>query len=103
MSFEEVASMTKRISAREARNKFADLMGSVHYGGEEVIVERSGRPVAAVIPVDMYERLVVERRARFEVLDEIRSRLPDVSSEEVEKDVALALKKVRTARAEGRS
>lgn len=95
--------MTKRISAREARNKFADLMGSVHYGGEEVIVERSGRPVAAVIPVDMYERLVVERRVRFEVLDEIRSRLPDVSSEEVEKDVALALKKVRTARAEGRS
>ena len=78
-------------------------MGSVHYGGEEVIVERSGRPVAAVIPVDMYERLVVERRARFEVLDEIRSRLPDVSSEEVEKDVALALKKVRTARAEDRS
>jgi len=103
MSFEEVASMSKRISAREARNKFADLMGSVHYGGEEVIVERSGRPVAAVIPVDMYERLVVERRARFEVLDEIRSRLPDVSSEEVEKDVALALKKVRTARAEDRS
>ncbi len=95
--------MSKRISAREARNKFADLMGSVHYGGEEVIVERSGRPVAAVIPVDMYERLVVERRARFEVLDEIRSRLPDVSSEEVEKDVALALKKVRTARAEDRS
>ena len=95
--------MTKRISAREARNKFADLMGSVHYGGEEVIVERSGRPVAAVIPVDMYERLVVERRARFEVLDEIRSRLPDVFSEEVEKDVVLALKKVRTARAEGRS
>ena len=29
--------VTRHISAREARNKFADLMGNVHYGGEEVI------------------------------------------------------------------
>ena len=95
--------MTRRISSREARNKFADLMGNVHYGGEEVIVERSGRPMAAVIPVDTYERLVEERRARFEVLDRIRSRLPDVSPKEIERDVAQAVKKVRSAHANGRS
>jgi len=79
--------MPKRISSREARDKFADLVGSVHYGGEEIIVERSGRPVAAVIPVTTYERLVAERRARFEVLDRIRSRLPELSPEEIEADV----------------
>ncbi len=95
--------MAKHISAREARNKFADLMGSVHYGGEEVIVERSGRPMAAVIPVEMYERLVSERRSRLEVIDEIRSSLPDVSPEEIEKDVSRAIEKVRKARAESRS
>ena len=77
--------MAKHISAREARNRFADLMGSVHYGGEEVIVERSGRPMAAVIPVKMYERLVEERRSRFEIINEIRSLLPDVTPEEIEK------------------
>ena len=95
--------MTRHISAREARNKFADLMGNVHYGGEEVIVERSGRPMAAVIPVDTYERLVAERRTRFEVLDQIRSHLPDASPEEAERDVAQAVKNLRTAHAKGRS
>ncbi|MFH1489730.1 MAG: type II toxin-antitoxin system Phd/YefM family antitoxin [Pseudomonadota bacterium] len=95
--------MTTHISTRDARNKFSDLMGRVHYGGEELIVERSGRPMAAVIPVDLYERLVAERRARFEVLDGIRTRLPDFSPEEIEKDVAQAVAKVRAARAEGRS
>ena len=50
--------MAKRMSAKDARSKFSDLLGSVNYGGEEVIVERSGRPVAAVIPVPVYERLV---------------------------------------------
>ena len=95
--------VTRHISAREARNKFADLMGNVHYGGEEVIDERSGRPMAAVIPVATYERLVAERRTRFEVLDQIRSGLPNSPPEETERDVAQAAKKLRTAHAKGRS
>jgi predicted nucleic acid-binding protein len=45
--------------------------------------------MAAVIPVEMYERLVAERRSRFEVIDEIRSCLPDVSAKEIEKDAIL--------------
>ena len=93
--------MTKRISAKEARDRFADLVGSVHYGGEEVIVERSGRPMAAVIPVEMYEKLVAERRARFEVMDRIRSRLPDRTAEEIETDVAAAIEEVRGKDAPG--
>jgi prevent-host-death family protein len=93
--------MTKRISAREARNRFSDLIGSVHYAGEEVIVERSGRPMAAVIPVEVYERLVAERRDRFEVIDRIRSRLPDVSLEQIEKDVTEAMGKIRSEGAPG--
>ena len=95
--------MAKHISARDARNKFADLMGSVHYGGEEIIVERSGRPMAAVIPVKMYERLVVERRARFEVMERIRSRLPQASLEEIYNDVSKAIAEVRETDAPGRS
>ena len=95
--------MAIRISAREARNRFADIMGSVRYGGEEVIVERSGRPMAALIPVDTYERMVSERRTRFEVLDQIRARLPDLPAEELEHDIAQAIHKVRTAGAEDRS
>ncbi len=86
-----------RIGAREARERFADLLGRVHYGGETVIVERSGRPMVAMIPVEMYERLVAEREARFRVLERIRARLPEVPPEEVERDVAEAVAAVRAA------
>lgn len=95
--------MAKHISAREARNRFSDLIGSVHYGGEEMIVERSGRPMVAVIPVRMYEQLVAERRARFEVMERIRSRTPEVSSEEIDKDVTEAIAGVRATDAPRRS
>ena len=95
--------MAKRMSAKDARSKFSDLLGTVNYGGEEVIVERSGRPVAAVIPVPVYERLVAERQTRFEVIDRVRSRLPETSIEAIETDVRKAVAKVRSRRAAGRS
>lgn len=84
------------IGAREARSKFADLIGRVHYGGETIIVERSGKPMAAVIPVELYERLMAEREARFAIIDKLRAKLPELAEEEVAEDVAAAVAAVRS-------
>ena len=88
--------MVVHIGFREARNNFSDLLGKVHYGGQTVIIERSGKPVIAMISSETYERLIAEREMRFQVLEHIRSRLPDVPLNEVERDVAEALAAVRT-------
>ena len=95
--------MAKHVGAREARSRFSDLIGSVRFGNEEVIVERSGKPMAAMIPIETYERLVAERRARFEVLDRIRSRLPEIPLKKIDRDVADAVSKVRSDAAARRS
>ena len=87
--------MTIVIGAREARRRFADLLGRVGYGGEVAIVERSGKPMVALIPVEVYEQLVAEREARFQVLDRLRSKLPETSEEELEKDIDQAMDAVR--------
>ncbi len=89
--------MTIVIGAREARLRFADLLGRVGYGGEVAIVERSGKPMVAIIPMEVYEQLIAEREARFQVLDRIRSRLPEFPEEEVEKDVSQAIDALRAA------
>ena len=95
--------MIEHVGAREARSRFADLLGNVHYGGQVVIVERSGKPMVAVIPVEMYEQVIAEREARFQVLDRVRSRVPGVAVEEVAQDVAEAIDAVRATHAEGRT
>lgn len=87
--------MTIQIGAREARRRFADLLGRVGYGGEEAIVARSGKPMVALIPVAVYQQLVAEREARFQVLDRVRSRLPEIPEAEIENDVNQAIKAVR--------
>lgn len=89
--------MTIVVGAREARLRFADLLGRVGYGGEVAIIERSGKPMVALIPMEVYEQLIAEREARFQVLDRIRSRLPEFPEEEVEKDVSQAIDALRAA------
>jgi len=93
--------MVVRIGAREARNNFADLLGRVGYGGQTVIVERYGKPMAAIIPAEDYQRLIAERETRFQVLDQIRSRLPELPFDEVAEDVAQAIAAVRADAARG--
>ena len=61
------------------------------------------RAAAAVIPIPVYERLVAERQTRFEVIERVRSRVPNASLEEIETDVRQAVAKVRSRRAAGRS
>jgi prevent-host-death family protein len=76
------------VGSREARNNFADLVGRIHYGHETVIVERAGKPMVAMIPIELYEQLISEREARFQTVDRIKQRLPDIAEDEVLKDVA---------------
>lgn len=58
-------------------------------------MERSGKPMVAVIPAEMFERLLAEREARFAVVDALRGRLPDVPEDEVLQDVAEAIAAIR--------
>ena len=51
--------MTIVIGAGEARRRFT-LLGQVGCGGEVAIVERSGKPLVALIPIEVYEQLIAE-------------------------------------------
>lgn len=43
--------MTKRVSSAEAKAKLPELIGKVAHGGERFIIERRGKPMAALVPV----------------------------------------------------
>lgn len=89
--------MVVHMGAREARQRFSELIGRVHYGGETVILESSGKPMAAVIPLETYQKMMEEREARFARLHEVLREGQPVpySEEEVEADVAEAIAAVR--------
>lgn len=63
-----------------------------------MIVERSGKPMVAVIPIELYEQMVAEREARFSVVDQLRQKSPALTEEEVVDDVAEAIAAARANR-----
>ena len=87
--------MTVRMGAREARASFAELLGRVKYGGETFIVERSGKAMAALVPIQVYERWLKEREEALSVIDRIRSQQPNIDPAEIEADIAEAIGAVR--------
>jgi len=91
--------VVKRMSAKEARNRFSDLLGAVYYARETVVVEKRGCPVAVVINPEDYERLLSEREARLAVFDDIRAKNSDVSAQEAEEDAAREIAALRSERA----
>ncbi len=90
--------MTVHVGAREAREKFSDLIGRVHYGGEVVIVERSSKPMVAMIPMELYAQLNRTRDEDFEIIDRFRREAPSLSEEEVERDISEAIVAARGER-----
>lgn len=51
----------KRVSATEAKAHFAALVEEVARGGQRVVIERHGKPVAALVSAAEAERLPEER------------------------------------------
>lgn len=86
----------KRISAKEARDNFTDLLGMVYYGKEAVIVEKQGRPFAVVIDPEQYERLKKIAKERFfEIVREIQAKNKNVNPKKVLQDVTKVVEEVR--------
>jgi prevent-host-death family protein len=90
--------MIKTIKASVARQQFSQLLNDVFRTENRVVVEKSGIPVAAIIPAKDLQRLTrleAERNRDFAILDEIREAFKDVPAEEIEREVAKALSEVR--------
>lgn len=41
-------------TAEDGRTKWAEIMGSVRYGGDHAVITYSGKPAAVVVPIDWY-------------------------------------------------
>ena len=88
--------VTRRISAKDARNNFSDLLGSVRYSGEPVIVEKKGRPFAVMVSPEDFERFQqLAKEQFFETVREVQQDNKDADPSEVLRDVTEAVEAVR--------
>jgi prevent-host-death family protein len=60
----EETKMTRTISISEAKTHLSELVGRMMYAGEQVIIERHGKAVAAMIPIEDYMEFEQQRRTK---------------------------------------
>jgi prevent-host-death family protein len=90
--------MERTRSATEARANFSQLLTEAGYAGQETIIERNNRPIAVIVGYEEYLALreqAGESAARFAIYDEIRVRNAEAEPEQVEADVAEAVRAAR--------
>jgi prevent-host-death family protein len=57
------ADVAEKVRVTEAKAQFSALMARVGYGGERFVIERRGKPLAALVGVEDLERLEKPRGA----------------------------------------
>lgn len=87
--------MSKEVSAIELQQKFIELLNGVYHNGDRLIVKQDDKPLAAIIPIEIYDRLIKQREEAFSVLDRIWEKVPKVSEEEAQADIEQAIAEVR--------
>ena len=48
--------MAKTVTAMEARQNFGNLLNQVSLAGEDIVIERAGKPLARLVNVDSPDR-----------------------------------------------
>jgi prevent-host-death family protein len=91
--------MYKTISALKARQNLGQIMNEVALKGDDYIIERAGKPLVAVIPMEKYQSLQKDWDEFFEGLAEMSANVKEQDYELVDRLVDEAVHAARKPRA----
>lgn len=94
--------MYRRISALKARQNLGQVMNEVAFRGDEYIIERAGKPLVAIIPMEKYQSMQEELEGFFESLGEMRANVKKEDTNIMDSLINEAVKSYRKGKARKR-
>lgn len=88
--------MTEKISTLEIRQRLGDILNRVALRSDQFIIERKGKPLAAVVPVERLEQM--ERAARLQLLQVLERQPGALSQAEADRIATEAKHRTRKRR-----
>lgn len=83
------------MSVRDARANFSELLGSVYYTNNPIVLEKKGKTVAVIVSPTHFKQLEKIKAEGWAVIDELRARNADKDPDEVYKEVTKIVEEVR--------
>jgi prevent-host-death family protein len=87
--------MLKTVSAVKVRQNLGEVMNEVALRDDEYIVERAGKPLVAIIPVEKYLSMKRERDEFFRMYDAMQAEVAAVDAANIDRDIEEALAAAR--------
>ncbi len=88
--------MLKKVNALKARQNFGQLVEEVYYKGDQFIIERAGKPMAAVVPLWQLEDRSQRRERLLANVRKVWRSNAKVQPSVIEREVEGAVRAVRT-------
>jgi len=90
--------MIKKVNALKARQNLGQVLEEVYYKGDRYVIERAGKPMAAVVPLKVLEDYEESKERLFGLIKKAQKRSKGVKPEVIEREVAEAVRSVRAKR-----
>lgn len=87
--------MTKRISAVNLRKRLGQVMKEVSSRDNEYIIERDGKPMAAIVPIWKLKQIEERKKAFWNKVEEFREEGKKIRKKEIELAIAKAVKSAK--------
>ena len=97
--------MLKKISAMKVRQNLGQVMNEVAIRGDDYVVERAGKPLVAIIPLEKYRKLQDDLNAFREEVKILQQSVKDVDHKELDaaiEEAVLTAKKVTAKKLKAR-
>ena len=91
--------MLKKISAMKARQNLGQLLNEVSIRGDSYIIERAGKPLAALVDMERFQQLQEDRGAALQALQKVWGKMAEADNQEIGDAIEEALRTTRKDKA----
>ncbi|MGA7578076.1 MAG: type II toxin-antitoxin system Phd/YefM family antitoxin [Desulfobaccales bacterium] len=95
--------MPKKISAMKARQNLGQLLNEVSIRGDSFIIERAGKPLAALVDMEKFQQLQEDRNAALKAVRDIWRKMQEADAGEVLEAIKEAVQSTRSGEARARA
>ena len=87
--------VVKKISAMKARQNLGQLLNEVSLRKDVYVIERAGKPLAALVDLERFQQLQENRDAALRTVKNLWQKMTGAEAQEIEEAIAEALRSTR--------
>jgi prevent-host-death family protein len=90
-----VTAVLKKISAMKARQNLGQLLNEVSLRGDAYIIERAGKPLAALVDLERFQQLQEDQEAALQAVRNLWEKMTGADPQEVQEALEEATRAAR--------